>query len=97
MTTRLLPVFLTCFDDAYVSVRQEACIACGRLKVTDQRCLEKLVHLSTFDPIWRVKAYAIQGKDTTKLFDILKKKSKSKVVSSITSVSISHSKNYLRL
>ncbi|XP_071089741.1 HEAT repeat-containing protein 4-like [Haliotis cracherodii] len=61
MTAKLLPVFLKCFDDPYVSIRVETCITSGNLEITDYRVLEKLVYLATYDPIWKVKALAIQA------------------------------------
>ncbi|XP_067657047.1 HEAT repeat-containing protein 4-like isoform X2 [Haliotis asinina] len=61
MTAKLLPVFLECFDDPYVSIRVETCITSGNLEIKDDRVLEKLVYLATYDPIWKVKALAIQA------------------------------------
>ena len=63
MTAKLLPVFLKCFEDEYISVRSEVCITCGNLEIKDEQVVEKLIHLATFDPIWKVKALAIQGKN----------------------------------
>ena len=62
MTAKLLPVFLQSFTDSYVSIRIEACISSGNLGVQDASILDKLVHLATYDPIWKVKALAIQGR-----------------------------------
>ena len=61
MTAKLLPVFLDCFSDNYVSVRMEACLSCNNLRIKDPAVLEKLVFLATYDPIWKVKALALQG------------------------------------
>ncbi len=61
MTAKLLPAFLNCFQDPYVSVRMEACIACSNLGIQDEQLLKQLIHLATYDPIWKVKALAIQG------------------------------------
>ena len=61
MTAKLLVAFLQCFTDHYVSVRIEVCIACSRLQITDEQVLDRLVDLATYDPIWKVKALAIQG------------------------------------
>ncbi|XP_062602702.1 HEAT repeat-containing protein 4-like [Saccostrea cucullata] len=61
MTAKLLPVFLKCFEDEYISVRSEVCITCGNLEIKDEQVIEKLIHLATFDPIWKVKALAIQA------------------------------------
>lgn len=61
MTAKLLPTFLACFQDVYVSVRMEACIACNNLRIRDPDVLKQLIFAATFDPIWKVKALAIQG------------------------------------
>lgn len=61
MTAKLLPVFLKCFEDEYISVRSEVCITCGNLEIKDEQVITKLIHLATYDPIWKVKALAIQG------------------------------------
>ena len=50
-----------CFHDSYVSVRMEACIACSNLRINDPLVTEKLVFSATFDPIWKIKALALQG------------------------------------
>ncbi len=61
MTAKLLPYFMKCFDDQYCSVRIEACITSGTLAIQEDRVVEKIVHLATFDTTWKVKAIAIQG------------------------------------
>ena len=61
MTAKLIPVFLNCFHDSYVSVRMEACIACSNLRIKDPHVLDQLVFAATYDPIWKIKALAIQG------------------------------------
>ena len=61
MTAKILPVFLKCFDDTFVSVRTEVCLACSNLVIQDDQIVQKLVHLATYDPIWKVKALAIQA------------------------------------
>ena len=63
MTAKLLPAFLKCFTDSYVSVRMEVCHACNILRIKDPQVLDKLVFMATYDAIWRVKALAFQGKD----------------------------------
>lgn len=62
MTAKLLPAFLECLTDSYVSVRMEACHACKILRIKDPQVLDKLVFMATYDAIWRVKALAFQGK-----------------------------------
>ena len=61
MTAKLMPVFLDCFCDSYVSVRTEACISCCNLRIKDQVVLDKLIYLATYDPIWKVKSHALKG------------------------------------
>ena len=68
MTAKLLPAYLQCFDDEYVSVRKETCITAGNLKIQEKEVIDKLLHLATHDPIWKVKALAIQG--ITLLFEL---------------------------
>ena len=63
MTAKLLPAFLKCFTDSYVSVRMEVCHACNILRIKDPQVLDKLVFMATYDAIWRVKALAFQGKN----------------------------------
>ena len=71
MTAKLLPAFLQCFDDQYLSIRCECCITCGNLQIKEEQIIDKLIHLATFDPIWKVKALAIQGKQTLFSFSVL--------------------------
>ena len=44
-----------------MSVRSEVCITCGNLEIKDEEVVAKLLHLATFDTIWKVKALAFQG------------------------------------
>ncbi|KAL4231204.1 HEAT repeat-containing protein 4 [Mactra antiquata] len=61
MTAKLLPAFLKCFDDEYVAVRSEVCITCGNIAIKDEEIIAKLIHLATFDNIWKIKALAFQA------------------------------------
>ncbi|KAL8563922.1 hypothetical protein ACOMHN_059352 [Nucella lapillus] len=61
MTAKMLPVFLQCFEDPYISIRSECCITCGNLKIKEESIIDKLIHLATYDPTWKVKALAIQA------------------------------------
>lgn len=63
MTAKLLPAFLKCFEDEYVAVRSEVCITCGNIAIKDEEVISKLIHLATFDNIWKIKALAFQGKN----------------------------------
>lgn len=62
MTAKLMVPFMGSFRDEYVSVRKEACIAAGNLQIQDANLIAELLRLSNRDPIWRIKALAIQGK-----------------------------------
>lgn len=68
MTAKLLPAFLLCFDDEYVAIRSEVCITAGNLAIKDEEVIAKLIHLATFDTIWKIKALAFQGECSLKLF-----------------------------
>ncbi|KAH9489369.1 hypothetical protein Btru_056480 [Bulinus truncatus] len=61
MTGKLLPAFLECFAEPYVSIRAEVCRTCANLKIKEPQTIDRLVHLASFDPIWQVKAFAIQA------------------------------------
>ncbi|OAF68536.1 hypothetical protein A3Q56_03756 [Intoshia linei] len=61
VTTNLLPSFLSCFDDKYVSVRREACIVSFKLKLKQPEIIEKLIFLASHDPIWEVKSKALRA------------------------------------
>jgi len=62
MTAKLLPAFLQCFEDEYVAIRSEVCITSGNLAIKDEEVVAKLIHLATFDHMWKIKALAFQGK-----------------------------------
>ncbi|XP_052225265.1 HEAT repeat-containing protein 4-like isoform X2 [Dreissena polymorpha] len=61
MTAKLLPAFLQCFTDQYIAIRSEACITSGNLIIKDEEVIAKLIHLATFDTIWKIKALAFQA------------------------------------
>lgn len=61
MTAKLMLPFMRAFRDEYVAVRREACIAAGNLALTDENLISELMRLANRDPIWRIKALAIQG------------------------------------
>jgi hypothetical protein len=68
MTAKLLPAFLECFSDQYVSIRCECCITSGNLQIKEESVIEKLVFLATYDTLWKVKALAIQGTSNQSLW-----------------------------
>ncbi|XP_070540803.1 HEAT repeat-containing protein 4-like isoform X2 [Ptychodera flava] len=61
MTAKLMPVFLTCFDDQYISVRTAAVNTAGYLRIQDEQIIRKLLFLTQFDSSWKVKAHAIKA------------------------------------
>lgn len=61
MTAKLMIPFMAAFRDEYVGVRKEVCIAAGNLGITDEPLIAELLRLANRDPIWRIKALAIQG------------------------------------
>uniref|UniRef100_G3TDN0 HEAT repeat containing 4 n=1 Tax=Loxodonta africana TaxID=9785 RepID=G3TDN0_LOXAF len=61
MTPKLLPNFLNCFNDDFVAVRREACLAAGALQIRDKMVLECLLNLMQRDPYWKIKAFAIRA------------------------------------
>uniref|UniRef100_A0A6I8P4I9 HEAT repeat containing 4 n=1 Tax=Ornithorhynchus anatinus TaxID=9258 RepID=A0A6I8P4I9_ORNAN len=76
MTAKLLPGFLRCFSDDFVSVRRGACLAAGALRIGDRMVLDSLLKLVRSDPSWKIKAYAIRalgqiGRVSPKLRDLL--------------------------
>lgn len=62
MTAKLMLPFMRAFRDEYVAVRKEACIAAGNLRIQDDDLISELLRLANRDPIWRIKALAIQGR-----------------------------------
>lgn len=61
MTARLLPAYLRCFDDAYISVRIAATSTAAKLELKDDKVLNKLLFLTQYDNNWKVKAHAVKG------------------------------------
>ncbi|EDO29490.1 predicted protein [Nematostella vectensis] len=76
MTVRLLPALIDCFRSEYVSVRIEAAMAAGQLRITDDKLLEGLLDMASNDRSWKVKAHAIKalgcvGIVTERVIDVL--------------------------
>lgn len=76
MTARLLPALQECFRSEYVSVRIEAAMVAGKLKISDQGVLNSLQRLASEDDSWKVKAHTIKalgaiGVVDEKLIDVL--------------------------
>uniref|UniRef100_G3W7L5 HEAT repeat containing 4 n=1 Tax=Sarcophilus harrisii TaxID=9305 RepID=G3W7L5_SARHA len=76
MTAKLLPDFLNCFNDDFVAVRREACLAAGALRIKDKMVYDSLMKLVHSDPYWKIKAFAIRalgmiGQVSPQLIDLL--------------------------
>ena len=63
MTARLLPSYLSCFDDLYISVRIAAVTTASKLLLEEEKVISKLLFLTQYDNNWRVKAHALKGKN----------------------------------
>lgn len=61
MTARLLPAYLRCFDDAYISVRIAATSTAAKLELKEDKVINKLLFLTQYDNNWKVKAHAVKG------------------------------------
>ncbi|XP_067224292.1 HEAT repeat-containing protein 4-like isoform X2 [Chanodichthys erythropterus] len=61
MTPKLLPTFLRCFNDDFVTVRKQACLTAASLMMKDQSILNQLINLMQNEPIWEVKVEAINA------------------------------------
>ena len=61
MTARLLPSYLCCFDDVYISVRIAAVTTASKLLLHEDKVITKLLFLTQYDNNWRVKAHALKG------------------------------------
>ncbi|ROL44979.1 HEAT repeat-containing protein 4 [Anabarilius grahami] len=71
MTPKLLPTFLRCFNDDFVTVRKQACLTAASLMMEDQLILNQLINLMQNEPIWEVKVEAINGWMNTALQELL--------------------------
>ncbi|XP_071828587.1 HEAT repeat-containing protein 4-like isoform X1 [Apostichopus japonicus] len=61
MTARLLPAYLRCFDDAYISVRIAATSTAAKLELKEDKVINKLLFLTQYDNNWKVKAHAVKA------------------------------------
>lgn len=64
MTPSLLEVFLKCFRDDCISVRELACKSTQRLNQVDVRIIDALLYVARFDRVTKIKSLAIQSKST---------------------------------
>eukprot|EP00731_Ephydatia_muelleri_P016587 Em0009g1011a len=60
MTPQLLPAYLLCFKDDHVSVKIEAIMIAGTLRLSGAQVLPTLINLIS-DPCWRVKAHTLRA------------------------------------
>ncbi|CAF0808152.1 unnamed protein product [Brachionus calyciflorus] len=60
MTPKLLEIYLKCFRDDCLSVRQLACLACQKLYEKDDKIVDALVFMARFDPASKLKALSIR-------------------------------------
>ena len=71
MTARLLPSYLSCFDDLYISVRIAAVTTASKLLLEEEKVISKLLFLTQYDNNWRVKAHALKGKNWALVCDVI--------------------------
>ena len=64
MTDKLLEVYLKCFRDDYISVRELACKSSQNLYETNPRIIDALIFMAKFDQVSRLKALAIQSNNS---------------------------------
>lgn len=62
MTPKLLHLFLKCFRDDYISVRELACKSSQNLYEKDKKLIDSIVFMARFDRVSKLKALAIRSK-----------------------------------
>ncbi len=62
MTPKLLTVYLRCFRDDYISVRELACRSSQFLNEKHAKVIDSLVFMARFDRVNKLKALAIRSK-----------------------------------
>lgn len=58
MTPQLLPAYLSCFKDDHISIKIEAIMIAGTLKLAETQVIHILINLIS-DPCWMIKAHAL--------------------------------------
>ena len=61
MTDRLLGLYLKCFQDDYINVRELACKVAQNLFEKNEKVIDALVFMSRFDKVTKIKALAIRS------------------------------------
>lgn len=62
MTNRMLPIYLKCFRDDHISVREMACKSAQRLWDKPNKLIDAIVFMAQYDQVNKLKALAIQSK-----------------------------------
>jgi hypothetical protein len=71
MTPKLLHVYVRCFRDDYISVRELACKSSQFLNEKHEKVIESLVFMARFDRVNKLKALAIRSNFCFKLIIII--------------------------
>ncbi|MGH0184472.1 UNVERIFIED_CONTAM: hypothetical protein FKN15_015060 [Acipenser sinensis] len=64
MTAKLLPAFLSCFNNDFVAVRQQACLTAATMCIPDELVFNQLLRMMQNEPVKEIKASAIHGTHT---------------------------------
>ena len=72
MTNKLLGLYLRCFKDDYINVRELACKVAQNLYEKSSRVIDALIFTSRFDKVTKIKALAIRSNflDLKKILDL---------------------------
>ncbi len=61
MTDKILPLYIKCFRDDYISVRRLACQSSRYLNEKHPKIIDSLVYMARFDRVPNLKSLAIQS------------------------------------
>ena len=61
MTNKLLGLYLRCFKDDYINVRELACKVAQNLYEKSSKVIDALIFTSRFDKVTKIKALAIRS------------------------------------
>ncbi|XP_041131298.1 HEAT repeat-containing protein 4 isoform X2 [Polyodon spathula] len=61
MTAKLLPAFLSCFNNEFVAVRQQACLTAAMMRIPDELVFNQLLRVMQNEPVKEIKASAIHA------------------------------------
>jgi len=62
MSNKLLELYLKCFKDDYINVRELACKVAQNLYEKNSKVINALIFTSRFDKVTKIKALAIRSK-----------------------------------